>query len=116
MNNEVTLPSLQNKTGGELSVQNINDQKLRTYRLAQSCTAEYGNIFAGTGTLAQQKANIQAQMVLTINRVNGVYERDLSITMEFVPNNDLIIYCGSTTTDPWSTEWNTKTAQIFIVL
>jgi hypothetical protein len=105
---EVKLPSLTNDVA---KVLNIDDQKLRTYRLAQSCNAEYGNIFAGTGTLAQQKANIQAQMVLTINRVNGVYERDLSITMEFVPNNDLIIYCGSTTTDPWSNEWNTKTAQ-----
>ena len=105
---DVKLPSLTNDVA---KVLNINDQKLRTYRLAQSCNAEYGNIFAGTGTLAQQKANIQAQMVLTMNRVNGVYERDLSITMEFVPNNDLIIYCGSTTTDPWSNEWNTKTAQ-----
>lgn len=107
-NDEVSLPSIQNSVAGPV---NINDQKLRTYRLAQSCNAEYGNIFAGTGTLAQQKANIQAQMVITINRVNGVYERDLAITMEFVPNNDLIIYCGSTTADPWSNEWNTKTAQ-----
>lgn len=107
-NEDVELPSLKNDVA---SVLNTNDQKLRTFRLAQSCNAEYGNIFAGTGTLAQQKANIQAQMVITINRVNGVYERDLAITMEFVPNNDLIIYCGSTTTDPWSNEWNTKTAQ-----
>jgi subtilisin-like proprotein convertase family protein len=104
----VELPSLKNKTASPL---NTNDQKLRTFRLAQSCNAEYGNIFAGTGTVAQQKANIQAQMAITINRVNGVYERDLAITMQFVPNNDLIIYFGSTTTDPWSNEWNTKTAQ-----
>ena len=110
-NDQVTLPSLQNKTAGELSVQNINDQKLRTYRLAQSCTAEYGNIFAGTGTAVQQKANIQAQMAITMNRVNGVYERDLAIKMVFIANNDLVIYYGSTTADPWSNEWNTKTAQ-----
>lgn len=108
-NEDVKLPSLTNEVAK--SVLNTDDQKLRKFRLAQSCNAEYGNIFAGTGTLAQQKANIQAQMVITINRVNGVYERDLSITMEFVPNNDLIIYCGSTTADPWSNEWNTKTAQ-----
>lgn len=108
----VNLPSLQRSSGdGNLSVQNIDDQKLRTYRLAQSCTAEYGNIFAGTGTVAQQKANIQAQMAITMNRVNGVYERDLAIKMVFVANNDLVIYNGSTTADPWSNEWNTKTAQ-----
>ena len=54
-------------------------KKLRTYRLAQSCTGEYGALFMGTGTVAQQKANVQAQMAITMNRVNGVYERDLAI-------------------------------------
>ncbi len=109
---QVALPSIQRTSGdGNMTVQNINDQKLRTYRLAQSCTAEYGNIFAGTGTVAQQKANIQAQMTITMNRVNGVYERDLAIKMVFIPNNDLVIYLGATGSDPWTTEWNTKTAQ-----
>jgi hypothetical protein len=90
-----------------------NDKKLRKYRLALSCTAEYGNIFAGsTGTDAQKKANILAQMNITMTRVNGVYERDLSITMEIVPNNNLIIYYGSTSADPWSGEYNTKTQQV----
>jgi len=88
-----------------------NDKKLRKYRLALSCNAEYGNIFAGTGTDAQKKANILARMNVTMTRVNGVYERDLAITMEIVPNNDLIIYHGSTSADPWSNEWNTKTQQ-----
>ena len=106
--NNITLPSLQKNSAGALTVQNINDQKLRTFRLAQSCNAEYGNIFAGT---VNQKANIQAQMTITMNRVNGVYERDLAIHMNFIANNDLLIYFGSTTTDPWSNEWNTKTAQ-----
>ncbi|MCC6252029.1 MAG: proprotein convertase P-domain-containing protein [Bacteroidia bacterium] len=89
-------------------VHNTDDQKLRKFRLAQSCTAEYGNIFAGS---SNQVANIQAQMAITINRVNGVYERDLAITLEFVPNNDLLIYYGNTNSDPWNNEWNTKTAQ-----
>lgn len=106
----IALPSLQRSTASPLSVQNINDQKLRTYRLAQSCTGEYGAIFMGTGTTAQQKANVQAQMTITMNRVNGVYERDLSIHMNFIANNDLLIYMNANT-DPWSNEWNTKTAQ-----
>ena len=67
--------------------------------------------FAGAGTLAQQKANIQAQMTITMTRVNGVYEIDLGITMIFVANNDAVIYLGATNSDPWSNEWNTKTAQ-----
>ncbi len=86
-----------------------DDQKLRTYRLAQSCTAEYGNIFAGAGTDAEKKANIQAQMAITINRVNEIYERDLAISLEFISNNDLLIYHGDINTDPWNNEWNTTT-------
>lgn len=93
------------------TLNNTNDQKLRTYRLALCCNAEYGNMFAGTGTTAQQIANIQAQMVITMNRVNGVFERDLAITMEFIPNNDLLIYFGDINTDPWNGEYNTTTAQ-----
>lgn len=103
------LPSAETERAGpNNSPLNANDQKLRTYRLAQSCNAEYGNIFAGT---SNQVANIQAQMAITMTRVNGVYERDLSIHMNFVANNNLIIYYGSTTADPWSNEFNTKTAQ-----
>lgn len=63
--------------------------QLRTYRLAVAATNEYavavgGNLIAGT--LAAQ--------VLIMNRVNGVYERDLAIHMNIVANNDLIIYAG----------------------
>lgn len=106
----VSLPSLQRSVAAPITVQNINDQKLRTYRLAQSCTGEYGAIFMGSGTVVQQKANVQAQMAITMNRVNGVYERDLAIHMNFIANNDLLIYMNATT-DPWTNEWNTKTAQ-----
>lgn len=108
LNEGMKLPSTGN--GPSTTLGNINDQKLRTYRLAQSCNAEYGNIFAtNPGT---EKADIQAQMAITMTRVNGVYERDLAITMTFVPNNDLLIYYGSTSADPWSGEFNTKTAQV----
>ncbi|MGE0561419.1 MAG: reprolysin-like metallopeptidase [Flavobacteriales bacterium] len=105
---DINLPSL--KTGGSTMKADVNDQKLRKFRLAQSCTGEYGTIFKGTGTTAQQKANVQAQMTITINRVNGVYERDLAITLEFIPNNDTLIYLLAAS-DPWTGEYNTKTAQ-----
>jgi subtilisin-like proprotein convertase family protein len=106
---DLPLKSLQNDRRSANRMLNTDDKKLRTYRLAQSCTAEYGNIFAGTGTDAEKKANIQAQMAITMTRVNGVYENDLAITMVFVANNDAIIYFGSTATDPWSGEYNTQT-------
>jgi len=109
MDDHVKLPSLENEKAGPNQLLNTNDQKLRTYRLAQSCNAEYGNIFAtNPGT---EKADIQAQMTITMTRVNGVYERDLAVHMNFIANNDTLIFFGSTTADPWSNEYNTKTAQ-----
>jgi len=69
--------------------------ELRTYRLAVSATAEYTIFHGGTVTLAL------AAQVTTMNRVNGVYERDMAITMVIVPNNNLIIYT-SPGSDPFS--------------
>jgi subtilisin-like proprotein convertase family protein len=107
----VHLPSLEAETFSESEAFNANDGKLRTYRLALSCTGEYGAIFDGTGTTAQKKANIQAQMAITMTRVNGVYENDLGITMIFVANNDAIIYFNGSS-DPWTGEYNVKTAEV----
>ncbi|MDO6596501.1 zinc-dependent metalloprotease family protein [Oceanihabitans sp. 2_MG-2023] len=104
----IDLSSLKMDRGS--SRNDIDDRKLRTYRLAQSCNGEYAQIFAGTGTEAQQKANVQAQMAVTMNRVNEIYERDLAIRLVFVANNDEVIYLNPLT-DPWGGEFNTTTAQ-----
>lgn len=66
--------------------------QLRTYRLALAATNEYaasvgGNTIAGT---------LAAQGVV-MNRVNGVYERDLAIRMTVIANNNLIVYAGDNT-------------------
>lgn len=90
----------------------VDDSTLRTYRIAISCNAEYGNIFAGTGTDAQRKANIQAQQVITMNRVNGVYERDLAMNMVFVANNDVLLYYGDTALDPYTNNFNSRTQEL----
>jgi hypothetical protein len=70
--------------------------ELRTYRLALASTVEYTNFHGGT------KALSQAAQVTTMNRVNGVFERDLTLTMTIIPNNDLIVYAGATTSDPYT--------------
>jgi len=106
------LPSLENDRRANATFRADTDDKLlRTYRLAQSCTAEYGNLFRGnTGDpIATQKARVQAQMAITMTRVNGVYENDLAITMIFVANNDAVIYIGATNSDPWNGEFNDQT-------
>ena len=95
----------------ELDRADTNDRKLRTYRLALSSTGEYSSIFAGSGTEAEQKANVMAQMTITMNRVNEIYERDLAITLQFIANNDAIIYLDASS-DPWSGEWNSTTQTV----
>ena len=79
---------------------NANDSMLRTFRLAIACTIEYADFHiqaAGLGAapLAQKKAAVMAAMNVTMTRVNGVYEKELSVTMLFVPNNDDIIFVNA---------------------
>lgn len=72
----------------------------KTYRLAMACTIEYAAFHinaAGLGgaTLDQKKAAVLAAMVVTMTRVNGIYEIDFALTMVFVPNNIDLIFVTS---------------------
>ncbi len=79
---------------------NTNDGKLREFDLAIACTIEYSSFHwmaAGLNagdTKAAKKVEVLTAMVVTMTRVNGVYERDLSITMLMV-DNDAIIFINS---------------------
>jgi hypothetical protein len=67
--------------------------QLRTYRLALACSNEYAMAVGGntiSGTLAAE--------VLVMNRVNGVYERDLAMRMVMIANNDVITFAGNNNT------------------
>jgi hypothetical protein len=68
---------------------------LRTYRLALACTGEYAQYHGGT------TSSVLSAMVVTMNRVNGVYEREFCITMEIIGNNDQIIFFNPST-DPYT--------------
>ncbi len=73
-----------------------NNSLFKTYRLALACTIEYAAFHVtaagvGSGTLAQKKAAVLAAMNVTMTRVNGVYERDMSLTMQIIANNESII-------------------------
>jgi len=67
----------------------------RTYRLALSATGEYTAFHGGTVVLAQ------AAQVTTMNRVNGVYMRDLAVTLTIIANNNILIFTNSGT-DPFT--------------
>lgn len=71
------------------------DCQLRTYRLALACTGEYAAFHGGT------IPDVMAAFVTSMNRVNGVYEREVAVRMELVPNNDLLIFLNAAT-DPYT--------------
>lgn len=72
----------------------VNSGNFRTLRLALSCTGEYTVHFGGTVALAL------AAMNATMTRVNGVFNKDLSVKLEMI-NAPNIIYTDAAT-DPYS--------------
>ncbi len=72
---------------------------LRTYRLAIACTYQYAK--AVTGVVRPTKAQVLAKIVTSVNRVNGVYEKELSIRLVLVANDTDVIFT-SLTTDPFT--------------
>src|SRR5690625_2825556 len=80
---------------------NVNDSKLRKFRLALSAHQDYGNFFIANSEPGEEKADILAQMVIAVNRVNSIFERDLGITLELVENNDDLIFFSGIGENPW---------------
>ena len=68
---------------------------LRTYRAAIAVTGEYTNFHGGTVQDAMAAINT------TLNRVNQVYEREASIRLILIDNNDELVYTNSSS-DPYS--------------
>ena len=88
--------TLENKSSGKAgTLKTFGSCELRTYRLAVSATGEYTSFHGGTVAAAA------AAQVTTMNRVNGVYERDMAVTMVIIGNNDDLIYTNAGN-DPFS--------------
>jgi hypothetical protein len=73
--------------------------QLRTYRLALAATGEYSAAVCNPNPAAVACA-LNA-MVVTMNRVDGVYEREVAIRMVLIANDNLIVYTDGTT-DPYA--------------
>ena len=93
----VRVPGLRNRPASPAEVMAgvCVGSQLRTYRLALAANGEYTAFHGGT------VAKALAAQATTMNRVNGVYERELSIRMVIVANNDLLIFTNSNT-DPYT--------------
>ena len=72
----------------------VGDCQMRVFRLALACTFEYADFHGGT------ISSVMSAMTTTMNRVNGIFERDASIRMEFIANNDELIFL--TSDDPYT--------------
>ncbi|MFM7016205.1 MAG: reprolysin-like metallopeptidase [Bacteroidota bacterium] len=68
---------------------------LRTYRLALACTGEYAAYFGGT-----KPATLSA-MITSVNRVTGVYEREIDVRLILISNTDTLIFLNANT-DPYT--------------
>jgi len=69
----------------------------RTYKCAISCTGEYAELVTGG---VPSTAAVLSIIASTLNRCNGVFERELSVTLELIANNNMLIYLNPDT-DPF---------------
>ena len=69
--------------------------QLRTYRLAVATTGEYGQFHGG------ETSSVLSAVTTTINRVVGILEKEMSISLVLIDNNDQILFT-SPTTDPFT--------------
>ncbi|MEO6670425.1 MAG: reprolysin-like metallopeptidase [Ferruginibacter sp.] len=77
---------------------------LRTYRLAIACTGEYAVAVGGTTA-----ALLHSAIVTTVNRVNGVYEKEVAIRLTLIANNNLIEFLTNGAGDPFTGNNNANT-------
>ena len=79
----------------ETETENSAAVNLYKFQLALACTGEYTTKHGGT------KAGAMSAIVYALSRVNFIFEREVSIRLELIPNNDEIIYLDGTT-DPYT--------------
>ncbi len=79
-------------------LRNANDGQIRNFRLALACTVEYSEFhwlaagLTAADTEAAKKNAVLAAMVVTMTRVNALYERELSLNMTIVADNLDVIF------------------------
>jgi hypothetical protein len=91
----------------ELATERLNGTVRKSYRLALAADSEYCIAVAGPNP---SKQDVLAKMVTSVNRVNGVYERELAVTMVLIANEDTLIF-NTTAPDPYTN--NSGSAMLF---
>jgi len=86
-------------TGAKTAASTCVGANLRTYRIAVGCTGEYAK--AATGFQVPTVAQTLAKIVTSINRVDGVYEKEVSVKFVLVATETLVIFTDPAT-DPYT--------------
>ncbi|MFD1061666.1 reprolysin-like metallopeptidase [Winogradskyella litorisediminis] len=92
LTDEMALESpYQPETNRDSGLRNANDGLFRTFRFALASTQEYSNFHINAAgqqaaTDAVKRSTVLAAMNVSMTRVNGIYERDLSVTLQLVDN------------------------------
>lgn len=90
-NQGAELKTVEPRQSGSLTV----GRQLQTFRLALGATGEYTRFHGGT-----VEAGLAA-MTTTVNRINGIYSRELAVRLMLIPQETAIIYTDPAT-DPYS--------------
>lgn len=88
-----------NAVGGSPQPSTPSGSTLRFYRLAVTATGEYTTAVCSPNPAAVS-CGLSA-IVTTVNRVTGIYEREVAVHMTLVANDDLIVYVNGAT-DPYT--------------
>ncbi|MDF1518368.1 MAG: M12 family metallo-peptidase, partial [Lutibacter sp.] len=100
---EVNASQKTSATSTVAKAENAGDGKLRTFRLAVATTGEYSKFhldrqnISPSATDDVKKAAVLSAIVTTMTRVNGIFERDVSLIMVLVPNNTNVIFLDAAT-------------------
>ncbi|MGS2762477.1 reprolysin-like metallopeptidase [Sinomicrobium sp. M5D2P9] len=94
-----------------------DDGQMRIFRLALACTGEFAQYHidaagVNNGTSTQKKAAVLSAMNTIMTRVNGIYERDMSLTMQLIDNNDELIFLDADTDGMTNNEGRTLIDEI----
>jgi hypothetical protein len=73
----------------------------REYQTVVAATGEYTAYHSARAGRASNVADGQAAVVVALNRVNQLYERDVAVRMILVANNDAVVYANGAT-DPYT--------------
>lgn len=96
-----------------------NTGKLKILRLAISCNGEYARYFGANTYSIDNEAKVIAAFNASLTRCNGIFEKDLAIHLNLIPNTTSVIYYDPATdpytagnTGPWNGQLQTTLTNI----